>query len=314
MNKTLFGLFLLTAPFFCGCSEKENNNENPVLIYIKGTNANLIKGRITHTSAGTSDVTLDAKFICSATREVAVDVEAQLSMDNALVAEYNTQHGAACLAAPEGSYRFSHNAKTVIKSGAFQSPDTITLTITQPEKFTAGTYLLPVKLSSLAHQTSSNFKVVYVIIETSTSHFRGTDKVAGTLIDPIGKGWTITADKGYTPAAIFNNNANSYWYIPEFPATAVIDLQSPQKLKGLKLGNTYAIYGIHELSLAWSNDGITWNSLGKETLHSPINENGNGAQFVEFYTPVTAQYLKLIIEKPMETLGVIFNFFSIITE
>jgi hypothetical protein len=306
---------LLAAPAFSGCSEEDENN-NPVLIYARGNDRNTTTGTIVRTPSGTCIVTLDAKFICSATREVPSDETVRLHVDNALVAGYNALHGTGYLAAPEGSYAFSHDAAAVIKSGQFHSADTVTLTLTRPEDFAEGSYLLPVTLTPSACRLSSNLGVIYVAVESRMSHFHGVAAVpAGTLVNPAGRGWTVTADKGTNPANMFTATRSQYWNIGNnnTPATAVVDLKSPQTLKGIKFSAYSTNYAMRELSMQWSADSAAWHALGRETLLQPVSQSGYGIQFIEFYAPVGAQYLKWTVEKPWNT-QVVISMFSIIVE
>ncbi|MDR3132786.1 MAG: DUF1735 domain-containing protein [Prevotellaceae bacterium] len=307
IKTVLAGLLIAAA----SCTGKEDGNDNPLRIYARGNDGNKTTGQIINTSSGAHRVNLKAAFVCAATREVASDETVRLAVDNNLVAEYNARYGIDYLAAPEGSYEFSHNATATIKSGNFHSEDTITLTITQPENFKVGTYLLPIRLHPATCQPSSNFGVIYVILHSSFSYFHGADKVAGTLVDPDGQGWLISGN-GNGMGNILGN-INSYWYITELPATAVINFNLPKTMKGLRFVSYTSSYAIGELSLAHSNDGATWNSLGTETLLPPVKYSYYVQQHVEFYLPVTARYLKLTIEKSRGA-GVLFNLFSIITE
>jgi hypothetical protein len=300
---------IIAALSFCGC-DKENGNDNPVLIYAKGNSGNTTTGQIIHTAAGKHFVQLEAAFICAATREMPADETIHLNVDNTLVAGYNAQHETACLPAPEGSYAFSHEAAATIRSGNFRSTDTLRLSITKPDLFEEGDYLLPVRLTPATHRASSNFGVVYILLRSYTSNFRGATSVPGTLTDPDNKGWSVTSSDGYYVSNILGNLSN-YWYINETPATAVINFKTVKTLKGLRFvtyGNSYAIGSI---ALEASSDSLTWTKLGAEPLLPPVKYNRFVQQYLEFYTPLPAQYLKLGIEKPGGGT-VVINLFSII--
>jgi hypothetical protein len=254
-------------------------------------------------------VQLDAAFICAATRELPADETVRLSVDTALVAAYNSKYKTGCLAAPEGSYAFSHEATAMIRSGKFQSTDTVQLTITRPEAFTEAVYLLPVRLTPATHQPSSNFGVVYVVIRTDVVHFRGATGVSGILTDPEGS-WSATSSDGNASGML--GTVSSYWYPWNIPATAVINFNSPKTLKGLKFTTYGTQYALGRISLSKSSDGAVWSSLGAAGMLVPVRQEGRAVQYVEFYTPVTTQYLQLTLEASWTDYGVAINLLSII--
>lgn len=304
----LIGYCLIILPVFCGCN-KDEGNSNPILIYTKGSNGNTTAGKIIHTSAGKRQTLLDAAFVCAATRELPADETIRFSVDTALIAAYNDKRQTGYHAAPEGSYAFSHEATAVIRSGKFQSTDTIQLTITRPEAFTEAAYLLPVRLTPATQQPSSNFGVIYVIIHTDVLYFQGAADVAGTLTDPDGS-WSVIADDGEAPEIL--GDASTYWYPWSLPATAVINFGSPKTLKGLKFTTYHMFYALGRVALSKSADGLTWDKLGAEDLLSPAMQGGLAVQYAEFYVPETMQYLQLTIEKSWRNYGVILNLCSII--
>jgi hypothetical protein len=307
---------LMAAPVFCGCNEENgNDNDIPILIYAKGDDGNITRGQIVHTSSGMHYMSLHATFLCNATREVPSGETVRFSVDSALVAGYNEEYHTEYRIAPKGSYEFSHDATAVIPSGTLQSTDTVALNITKPEIFEDGTYLIPVKLTPETQQLSVNFGVVYVIIQVSTGDFRGADSVTGKTVDPAGQGWTATADKGYGDISdILSNYAYGYWYSMDFPTTITINFNRSQTLKGLMFTSVYAEYGFRRISLAVSNDSTTWKSLSTQDLLEPVVEYGFSQQYVEFFVPVTTQYLQLVISSPWDGGFTLLSKFSIIVE
>jgi hypothetical protein len=211
---------------------------------------------------------------------------------------------------PEDSYEFSHNATAVIKSGTFNSTDTVVLTLTRPESLDADSiYIIPVRLLPTMHQPSNNFGVVYVIINTRLADFRGVTKAPkGTLINPGGQGWSLTSNDGVDPEVILISD-HDYWWIARTPATAIINFNSIKTLKGIKLNSYGGSYAPSEISLAWSNDGITWNDLGVAALLSPTSDAGLYAQYVEFYEPITTSFVKLSITKGSSLAITLFSIF-----
>lgn len=298
----------MLLPVFCGCNKEEGNN-NPPLIYAKGNEGNTTLGKIIHTSSGEHEVQLNATFVCAATRELPADETVHLRVDTALVAAYNDKYETDYRVAPEGSYAFSHEATAIIRSGKFQSTDTVQLTITRPEAFTEDAYLLPVRLAPATQQPSSNFGTVYIIIHTEVVHFRGAMGVSGTLTDPEGS-WSTNSND--SDASGMLGNVFSYWYPWNLPATAAINFSRPRTLKGLKFTAYHTLYAPGRVSLSKSSDGNTWSSLGTASMLPPVQQEGMAVQYVEFYSPVTTQFLQLTLEDSWAGYGVVLSLLSII--
>jgi hypothetical protein len=101
--------------------------------------------------------------------------------------------------------------------------------------------------------------------------------------------------------------------IDRIPATVTIDFKSRQTLRGIKLSAYNRLYAVMDVSMEGSDDGVNWKKLGRATLLPPVIQNRYGVQFMEFYTPVKAQYLKMTVEKPWSEY-IFLSAFHIITE
>jgi hypothetical protein len=315
--------FCFAAVVFLSCSKDKTYDvtgsaENKVFINVHSwspinTPDNSFHFNVTQTPGRSilSDVTtISAKFAAQCTLPASSDIQVSFQIDTSLITTGHT-------ALPSGVTLDMDKTSLTIPKGATSSTDSITLSIDTAKLglLPVGSYMIPVKMSSVAGaQSASILQSVYIIVDVAYSNcVNGATSLAGTAL--TGRtSWTATLSATLgsgTLANMFDGNTKTYWYVT--PATACelnVNMNSLRSnITGIRLNSYSTSYSLQTMSVSSSVDGVTWTSQGNVTLSTAATY-----QYIQFYSPINAQYLKLNITGWKSATYVIMAEFDVYTQ
>lgn len=303
-----YALLIACAAFMLTSCKKEvafdfNGDEvNRVFLNIENYTVkgyNSFNFTIKHTPVGSKGEEIKAEVPARMTLEATEDVKVSYAVDNSSVSAYNAENKTNYIAVPAGIVDLSTTQLTIPK-GSTISVDAIKFAIPAEKMslLTAPGYVIPLKVTSVSGagaQASSNASTVYVVITTSSGNVYDNTVAAdmtGVLNSASRTNWVATFDataSSGTPANLFDASTGTVWYItPARPVTLTVDMVSSRaNLSGIRIftSTTYSLTSANVLS---STDGVTWVSQGSVKLSTVATY-----QYIKFYAPVTARYLKL---------------------
>lgn len=304
-------LLALSASLFA-CSESDSydvvgDSQNKLYVNLGAWSPidapkNSFAFEVVHTPIGDFG-SVAAKFPVKISRPAANDVTAKMEVDNSLVDSYNSLHGTSFAKLPDGVLDLS-SATATINKGLYQSLDSVSIAIANNKLalLTEKKYLVPVKISSSTDKSigiSQDNSTTYLVISTSVNRIQsniGSAKMDGALASSLYSSWTVTTDatptKG-TVANIFDGSTSTNWRFSTTPVTFTIDMKAAQNVTGFRAYCQYANYGyvFGNVDVSLSNDGTTWDYVGKATNSTMANEGGY--QYISFYGAYQARYVKL---------------------
>lgn len=318
--KTLYaGLFIVLIALLASCSSDEiydfpgdSNNR----VYLSGSDNYSFS--VYHTPIGSlGDIKVMLPAFC--TREASTDLKVSFAVDTTLVSAYNKTHSTQYSAIPSDLVVFSGNGLTIAK-GSRVSQDSLTVTIPENlSKLKDEKYLVPITISTLGNAgnaaASTNKNVVYLTINTfNTNCFNSPvqSDMVGTLIQSR-TAWTASLNiTAYYNALsrLFDGSTTTYSYVyPSQPCALTIDMASEYKgITGIRLNSYSTSYGITKANIYSSSDGITWTSQGIANLST-----ASAYQYIKFYSPISARYIKLDVTAYRSTYYIRFGEFDIYT-
>lgn len=235
---------------------------------------------------------VEMKFPVHATHPSSAAVQVQLAVDMTLVTD-------GYLAIPAGVPVSLSNGTLTIPAGAKSSTDSVSVSIATADLplLAPGTYLIPVKIASATNaQVSANLQTAYVLITTKDSNIQsgaGENDIEGSLIGTTG--WSGTVNHALvtgSAASMFTTQTTQYWRVDSGnnPFDFEVDMESEQNsITGIRLHTNNQAYNILRLAVESSVDGDTWTSHGEGELSFGTN------QYVKFYEPFDARYLKITV-------------------
>jgi hypothetical protein len=257
---------------------------------------------VKHTPIGSIGDEIKAVVKVRATLETTESTKVSYSVDNSLVEAYNTARGTNYVAVPTGILELS-TTQLNIPQGGLISADSLTVSVPQAKMalLTAPGYVVPIKINSVNEAknvaVSTNANTVYVVIKTVQTNLydapTATD-VVGTL-NTVRTGWTATLDATLTSGSLpnmFDAGTNTSWYInPPKNVNLVVNMNAAiTGIKGIRFHTSTTTYYLTTANVSTSMDGITWTSQGVANFSIV-----NAYQYVKFYSPVNARYIKLEI-------------------
>lgn len=329
--KSLFiiGVMALTAAGFTSCSDDEEydfpgttNN----YVYQKDMSASF---KVVQTPLATiSNVEVQIPVQC--TQKAKSDITVTFGIDNSLIDSYNTEHGTSYVAAPEGVLVIE-NECVVIPAGQMNGTTTVNVTTTDDETILnklsdANTYLVPVARLSVTGQNAVPSEdvnpVTYLVLDVvqdNVNHGATADDIKGTMVADQ-TGWSAWVNEGTSVSGNLNNlfdgNVGTSIQLSTNSQDGIdltIDMGKEYSFDAITLyygfswGTNVYKYGslTSDLVITTSSDGSTWKRVG-------LMENGDSSEFMVFYAPVTARYIK--IHKPYSYYGylssAVFNVYA----
>lgn len=166
-----------------------------------------------------------------------------------------------------------------------------------------GTVKLTIKSADLRIAQEKNVMEVAVCKLTKTNVYQpSTDYPAGSSLDNRSE-WTVRATVDPTFAGelaenttVTDNNTSTYiWYGYSKGAGIEIDLKTSHKITGIRSFSSFgSYYAPTSVTIFTSMDGENWTVQGKD-----IQLSAAATTNIEFYEPVTAQYLRLGFDATM---------------
>ncbi|WP_316788364.1 BT_3987 domain-containing protein [Pedobacter frigoris] len=301
-------LFVLAASMFVSCSKEKTfdfNGDSVNRVYFNiGSytvkNYNGYAFSIKHTPIGSIGDDIKAAFPARITQEAAENVKVSYAIDNSLIQTYNAEKGTNYVAVPAGILDVS-TAELTIPQGRMNSTDSLKVAVPKEKmsQLTAAGYLVPLKITSVNGakntEVSTNANTVYVVISTKQTNLYDAPVAAditGTL-NAVRTGWTATLDATLSSGSLpnmFDAGTNTSWYItPAKSVNLVVNMNgSITGITAVRFHTSSTNYYLTTANVSTSADGVTWVSQGAATF-SIIN----AYQYIKFYAPVTARYIKL---------------------
>ncbi|MGV8094546.1 MAG: BT_3987 domain-containing protein [Mangrovibacterium sp.] len=276
---------------------------------------------ITHTPVGSFGDPVTAKFPVHCTLEATAETRVTLEPDNSQVDTYNAQNNTGYKALPNGLAELSTSVLT-INRGELASSDSVTISI-PGDKFSqlteAAGYVLPVKITAINNTNntaiSSNLNTVYLIIKTRETNCYDSP-VAGDMVGTLISGrsaWSATLDvnpSSGTLSRMFDGGTNTYWYVnPAKRCVLTVNLAAVYTgITGIRIHSYNASYALTSVVVSTSNDGENWNLQGTAKLSI-----ASAYQYIKFYSPVNARYIRLDITGWRSASYVILSEFDVYT-
>lgn len=312
---------LVILYLFSGCSKKDYNfpgdEINRVFFNTENYTVNSYNSytfTVLHTPVGDLG-DIKASFPVRSTQAASNDVKVKYMVDNSLIEAYNTANGTQYLKLPDGILSVGGTELT-IPSGKLSSVDSVKISVPAEKnaQLIASGYIVPFKIVSVTGsgntQVSVNQNTAYLIIKTTVTNTYNspvlTDMV-GTLIANR-TGWTATLDPTVSSgllANMFDARTNTNWILnPAKACRLTVDMLTPKtRITGLRIHTNSTTYALTSANFSTSNDGTTWTSQGTAGLSIV-----SAYQYVKFYSPVTARYIRVDITGWRSTQLVITEF------
>jgi hypothetical protein len=273
-------------------------------IYFAKGSSMVSEGAIVNTPVGyIADAEAKFPVRCTSVRTSATKVN--ISVNNDLVAAYNTANGTSYKSAPAGSIVIE-NATLTIPADSLMSSDSVKVYVSDKDYTqytdTAG-YIIPIVISSADGNNvspSTNMGVKYLHISISSSSIKKnapSSDIKGTLLTDYSN-WTGTSNTGdsSTFEDMFNSDGYSGWSFSTSPSTFILDMQKVKSLAGFRIKALYGDWGydFSNIAIQISNDGATYTDIGK--LKSAEMAKEDGYQIVCLYGAMDCRYLKLTVK------------------
>jgi hypothetical protein len=252
---------------------------------------------VIHTPAGSLG-NVNAAFAIKSTLEAPADIKVKYVVDYSLIDSYNAANGTQYVKLPDGLLTMGATELT-IPQGRLATSDSVKVAVPADKlsQLTAPGYIVPFKITSTSDgaQISANQNTAYLVIKTTVTNAYNSPVLAdmtGALIASR-TGWTATLDPAITSGALanlFDARTNTNIILnPAKVSKLTVDMASARtKISGVRFHTNSTTYAITSAAISTSTDGVTWTPQGTATVSI-----ASAYQYVKFYTPVTARYIRL---------------------
>ena len=291
---------LIGASLLQSCSDDDifdvtGSKENKVYINTRSWSPvdapkNSMVFNVTNTPVGSIIANADkieAKFAVQCTHVATSDIVVRFEIDNVLITD-----GYSAL--PSGVTVTMDKTELVIPAGSMISNDSITVSVSGDKLglLTVGEYMAPIKITSVTNaQLSENLTSAFLLVKASfTNCVDQAGSVPGTAASSTG--WIATVNGADQGRKLFDNKRNTYFFGSNF--TVIVDLESVlENIAGFKL-DFYAWY------YAMGSANIYTSSTTPDAFELQGSPTFPGAtpQYVRFYGPVSARYVKVEVTSP----------------
>lgn len=250
---------------------------------------------------------VSAAFPVLSTIAPASDVKVSYIIDTSLVKSFNAAHGTSYAKIPDGLVTLSTGSLT-IPQGKTISIDSVKIAIPTAKlpQVTVGAYLVPIKITAVNGDNntyvSTNQNTAYIIVKSAATNVYNSPLAADMTgaVAASRTGWTATLDAIPTTGGLATNSGSlanmfdasltSYWYVTPAKACQLVVNMAASKanILGVRIHSYSTSYSLTSANVYTSTDGATWTSQGTATLSTAAVY-----QYVKFYSPVTAQYVRL---------------------
>ena len=251
--------------------------------------------KFAETPQGVVAPTQEMTFTVKLSKPVSHDVVVSLVESPELAAEYN----ASAEAMPVGTVTFSPETLT-IPAGATETSEAVTVTITNQEALAAleetGVVAVSFEGDTPDVKTSTTRGAVYWTLTKEFTNVRQGNLEGKTELTSAD--WTFTYLGVNYWNEMFDGTLGSwnYGYLRMQTGYMQFDFGAPKAIAGFSYVTpqylTYYRYGFARMQILTSDDGQDWTDQGVATLPS-ITANNQWID-VEFYSPVVAQYYRIV--------------------
>ncbi|QKJ29014.1 DUF1735 domain-containing protein [Mucilaginibacter mali] len=242
------------------------------------------------------------------------DIQVKVTTDNTLVGTFNAKTGGTAIAVPDGAITLSSNL--TIPAGQVNSKDSLKLSIASDKLATLapGTYVVPLRISSANNASvSANQNVTYVyftLVATNCYPSPAAADMTGAIV-ATRTGWTATLDATPTSGALanmFDAKTNTSWSLnPPKACTMTVDMAATRNaITGVRIHTSSTTYSVNTAVISTSTDGTNWTAQGTATLL-----NTSAYEYVKFYSPVNARYIRMNITAWKSATQIILTEFDI---
>lgn len=293
---------------------------NRVYINTETSYVNTYKFGIVHTPIN-SQGNIIAKFPVRCTREAPSGVQVTIGLDNSLVDQYNSSKAAMYSQVTESMVTLG-NPTLTIPAGAMISSDSVSVSI--PSEYLTNLrddgYLLPLVIKSITQtegvEISSNLNTVYLFVSTEWTNcydYQVDTNMVGSLVTDRSL-WTAGIDVSLYSGSLtqmLDGSTNSYFQIrPPVKFNMVVDLsEEVSGITGIRTNSRQTSYGFTQVKVYTSNDSINWVYQG-----SPFLMTSSSYQYIKFYEPVDARYLRIELVSSRSTSRIYIAEFDIYRE
>jgi len=313
-------LFIVTVTLI-SCEKEEFNfkGDTTARIYFSAyyQGINTFKFGVLHTPIG-SFGKIEALFPVRSTLKAPSNINVTCTIDNSLIEEFNSKNGTDYIPVPPGLAVLSASALTITE-GAYLSADSLRVTVAEgfAPQLTGNGYVIPVRISSLSTTgdaaISTNLNTIYLVATTDWSNCydnQADTDMSGTLA-PDRSLWVADIDVTLYSGSLtqlFDGNTNSYWQIrPSQVFNLVVDLADVYpEITGIRTNCRQTSYGLTRVRIYSSPDSISWSFQG-----SPELLTSSSYQYVKFYAPISARYLRLESVSPRSSSRIYMGEFDI---
>jgi hypothetical protein len=301
------GMLMIAVVLIGGCKDNIEYNVtgdaiNRVYINTQSEYINTFNLSVLHTPLGSTGNVV-ASFPVQCTQNAAADLAVTFVVDSSLVDVYNMAHSTKYKKVPSGVVVNVSSGLTIPKGGII-SADSLTVSIDSlgMSLLTDTLYMVPIRIATISNASntaiSSNLSIVYVIIKTSwTNCYNSPTSVPGTLISPR-TAWTATfandsisrSNTGTAAKGLFDGSTTTYWYLsPVKQFILTVNLATVYSgITGIRINTNSTSYDLTQVDVNTSTDGVNWVFQGNPTLST-----ANAYQYIEFYSPINAQYIRI---------------------
>ncbi len=312
-----YGVFMLQS-----CSDDETydvtgSRENKVYINVQSwspvnTPENSFLFNVTKTPVGSMISGADSiamKFGVQCTQKASEDITVKFELDNSLVSDGYT-------VLPDDVTLGMDKTELTITKGSTMSGDSITIYIDSSKLnlLPVGSYMVPVKISSVTNaEVSSNLQSACLIVDAAyTNCVDQATSIPGTALSGR-TSWTASLSVTPTYGSLsnmFDGNTRSYWYLnPAAACELTVDTKLLRSnISGIRIHTYSTSYSLKTVEVYSSTDGATWESQGSASLAT-----SSSYQYIQFYSEIGAQYLKLDITGWKSSSYVILSEFDVYT-
>ncbi len=306
LNNIAILLVAFVAILLQSCSKEDTydvvgSKENKVYINIQSWNPinmpkNSVIYNVTNTPVGsfldgTESIVL--KFPVKCTHVASNDIKVKFEIDK--ISDLDGFSGL-----PDGVTVKIINNELTIPKGSMSSKDSITVSLESEslELLSSNvSYVVPVKIASVSNASiSSNLSSTYLVLKTEYSNCVNlATSISGTAL--TGRtSWLASLNVALSfgsLANMFDARTNTYWFVsPAKECQLTVNLTTLHaNITGIRIHSFSTSYSLNAIEVSSSIDGENWVNQGNVTLST-----ATAYQYIRFYEPINAQYLRLKIK------------------
>ena len=261
-------------------------------VYATIGNDNVVAGKIVHKKGVGSTSDFSASFKAYTTIASASGYNVNLAVDNSLVAAYNQKHGTSYKAMPSANVDLKTTSVSIAANdNASASNAEFALKGDLSGLTDVNGYLIPVRLSASGAVVSESRGVVYAIITPEVNMIRAISSADEMVGFPAGgrSSWSGSADGS---SKLFDDDDNTSVNFQSSGNVLTVNMADTHLVTGLRLHG----YGVNNVSVEFSRDGVAWTSAGTVAEGEAVWTGSSWSQgdwYLAFSDYLDAQYLRL---------------------